>query len=153
MGTKRRRNRAIIVCAICLIVAVAIIATALKPSISQYEEDFGFSLNNVSVKTLDHFHHDDFRDSVTIYRASVSGDIDGSIFDPDKMSDGLLSEAEVMLKMAADQTKEKHNFSDLSSIDPDECKSTVLESANKETDERLCVIRYGSDEYLVIWVG
>ena len=63
---------------ICLAVMAIAISVFHKPSIAQYEDDFGFSLENISVKALGYYHHDDFRDSLTLYRVSVTGDIEGS---------------------------------------------------------------------------
>ena len=77
--------RKIIILIICLTVITIVIVTIHKPSIKKYENDFGFSIENVDVNTLDYFHHDDFRDSLSLYRLAVSGDTDGSIFDVDKM--------------------------------------------------------------------
>ena len=138
---------------ICLIVIVAIVIVWNKPSISQYEDSFGFSLENTKVKVIDFYHHDDFRDSLTLYRVVVSGETDGSVFDLNKMSDGLSLLAESMLKMAVDSTSENDDFTDLAPIDKDNCKSTVLRSVNG-SDANLCVINNGiKDQFIVIWVG
>ncbi len=56
---------------ICFIVIVAIVIVWNKPSISQYEDSFGFSLGNTEVKVIDYYHHSDFRDSISIYRIDV----------------------------------------------------------------------------------
>ena len=73
MGKRRGTKRIIIVIVICLAVAALAITVLHKPSIAQYEDDFGFSLEKISVKTIDHYHHEDFRDSLAIYRVSVTG--------------------------------------------------------------------------------
>ena len=138
---------------ICLIVIVAIVIVWNKPSISQYEDSFGFSLENTKVKVIDFYHHDDFRDSLTLYRVVVSGETDGSVFDLNKMSDGLSLLAESMLKMAVDSTSENDDFTDFAPIDKDNCKSTVLRSVNG-SDANLCVFNNGiKDQFIVIWVG
>ena len=152
MGNKRRTKRTIIVIVICLAVAALAIIVLHKPSIAQYEDDFDFSLEKISVKTLDHYHHDDFRDSLTIYRVSVTGDIEGSIFDKSKMSEGLSEDAEVLLGEAAELTEGKGGFEDLGTIDQHSLRSMELEAVN--TDARLYIIYYGEDnDYLVIWNG
>lgn len=61
MGNTRRKKGIIIICVICLAVMAIAISVFHKPSIAQYEDDFGFSLENISVKTLGYHHHDDFR--------------------------------------------------------------------------------------------
>ena len=142
-----------IIILICIIVILVIFAFPHKPPVAQFEDDFGFSLGDLSIKTIDYYHHDDFRDSLTIYRISVDGSTAGSIFDTDTMYDGLPEKAEGMLKDAAERTKGNSDFGDLSSIDPAGCRSTVL-SDIKGTDACLCIINYGKDdEFLLIWVG
>ena len=153
MGNKRRTKRTIIVIVICLAVAALAITVFHKPSITQYEDDFGFSLEKISVKTLDHYHHDDFRDSLTIYRVSVTGDIEGSIFDRNTMADGLSEDAEVLLNEAAELTEGKRGFEDLETMDPHSLKLMEFEAVNN-TDAQLYIIYYGEDnDYLVIWNG
>ena len=153
MGKRRGTKGIIIVIVICLAVAALAITVLHKPSIAQYEDDFDFSLEKISVKTLDHYHHDDFRDSLTIYRVSVTGDIEGSIFDRNKMADGLSEDAEVLLGEAAELTEGKGGFEDLGTMDPHSLRSMELEAVNN-TDARLYIIYYGEDnDYLVIWNG
>jgi hypothetical protein len=153
MGNKRRTKRTIIVIVICLAVAALAITVFHKPSIAQYEDDFGFSLEKISVKTLDHYHHDDFRDSLTIYRVSVTGDIEGSIFDRNKMADGLSESAKVLLGEAAELTEGKQGFEDLRTMGLHGLRSMELEAVNN-TDAQLYIIYYGEDnDYLVIWNG
>ena len=153
MGNRRRKKRIIIVIVICLAVAALAINVLHKPSIAQYEDDFGFSLKKISVKTLDHYHHDDFRDSITIYRVSVTGDIEGSIFDKSRMEEGLSEDAEVLLGEAAELTEGKQGFEDLGEMDPHSLRSIELEAVNN-TDAQLYIIYYGEDnDYLVIWNG
>ena len=153
MGKNRRTKRIIIICAMCLVIAAIAIAYFCKPSIEQYEDDFGFSLEKISVKTLDHYHHDDFRDSLTIYRVSVTGDIEGSIFDRNEMADGLSEDAEVLLNEAAELTEGKRGFEDLETMDPHSLKLMEFEAVNN-TDAQLYIIYYGEgNDYLVIWNG
>ena len=153
MGNRRGTKRTIIAIVICLAVAALAITFLHKPSIAQYEDDFGFSLEKISVKTLDHYHHDDFRDSLTIYRVSVTGDIEGSIFDRNKMADGLSESAEVLLGEAAELTEGKRGFEDLGTMDPHSLRSIELEAVNN-TDAQLYIIYYGEgNDYLVIWNG
>ena len=153
MGNRRRTKRTIIVIVICLAVAALTITVLHKPSITQYEDDFGLSLEKISVKTLDHYHHDDFRDSITIYRVSVTGDIEGSIFDRNKMADGLSESAKVLLGEAAELTEDKQGFEDLVEMDPHSLRSIELEAVNN-TDAQLYIIYYGEgNDYLVIWNG
>ena len=153
MGKRRGTKRTIIAIVICLAVAALAITVFHKPSIAQYEDDFDFSLEKISVKTLDHYHHDDFRDSLTIYRVSVTGNIEGSIFDRNKMADGLSEDAEVLLGEAAELTEDKQGFEDLVEMDPHSLRSIELEAVNN-TDARLYIIYYGEDnDYLVIWNG
>ena len=152
MGKRRGAKRIIIVIVICLVLAAIAITVFNKPSIAQYEDDFDFSLEKISVKTLDHYHHDDFRDSLTIYRVSITGDIEGSIFDKSKMSEGLSEDAEVLLGEAAELTEGKGGFEDLGTIDQHSLRSMELEAVNM--DARLYIIYYGEDnDYLVIWNG
>ena len=152
MGNKRRTKRIIIVIVICIAGAALAITFLHKPSIAQYEDDFGFSLGKISVKTLDHYHHDDFRDSLTIYRVSVIGDIEGSFFDRNRMADGLSESAKVLLGEAAELTEGKQGFEDLVEMDPHSLRSIELEAVN--TDASLYIIYYGEDnDYLVIWNG
>lgn len=151
MGNTRRK-RIVIICAICLVIAA--IAYFCKPSVAQYKDDFGFSLENINVKTLDYYHHDDFRDSLTIYRVSVTGDVEGSIFDRNKMTDGLSENSEVLLGELAELTEGKRDFEDLRSIDLSVCKSIELEDIKNETDACLYIIYYGAgNNYFVIWNG
>ena len=153
MGNKRRTKRTIIIIVICLAVATLAITVLHKPSIAQYEDDFGFSLEIISAKTLDHYHHDDFRDSLTIYRVNITGNIEGSIFDKNKMAEGLSEDAEVLLGEAAELTEGKQGFEDLREMDPHSLKSMELEAVNN-TDAQLYIIYYGEDNhYLVIWNG
>ena len=152
MGKRRGAKRIIIVIVICLVLAAIAITVFNKPSIAQYEDDFDFSLEKISVKTLDHYHHDDFRDSLTIYRVSVTGDIEGSIFDRNTMADGLSEDAEVLLGEAAELTEGKRGFEDLGTMNPHSLRSIELEAVN--TDASLYIIYYGEDnDYLVIWNG
>ena len=154
MGKRRGTKRTIIVIVICLAVAALAITVFHKPSITQYEDDFGLSLEEISVKTLDHYHHDDFRDSITIYRVSVTGDIEGSIFDRNKMADGLSESAKVLLGEAAELTEGKRDFEDLRSIDLSGCMSIELEDINNKTDACLYIISYGADDqFFAIWNG
>lgn len=133
---------------------IGAIAYFCKPSVAQYKDDFGFSLENISVKTLDYYHHDDFRDSLTLYRVSVTGDVEGSIFDRNKMADGLSEEIELLLNDAADLTKGKRGFEDLRSIDLSVCRSIELKDTSNNTDACLYIITYGSeDQFIVIWNG
>ena len=152
MGKRRGAKRIIIVIVICLVLAAIAITVFNKPSIAQYEDDFDFSLEKISVKTLDHYHHDDFRDSLTIYRVSITGDIEGSIFDRNTMADGLSEDAEVLLGEAVELTEGKQGFEDLGTMDPHSLRSIELEAVN--TDASLYIIYYGEDnDYLVIWNG
>ena len=152
MGKRRGKKRIIIVIVICLAVAALAITVFHKPSITQYEDDFGFSLGKISAKTLDHYHHDDFRDSLTIYRVNVTGNIEGSIFDRNTMADGLSESAKVLLGEAAELTEGKRGFEDLGTMDPHSLRSIELEAVN--TDAQLYIIYYGEDnDYLVIWNG
>lgn len=154
MGKNRRTKRVIIICAMCLVIVAIAIAYFCKPSIAQYEDDFGFSLENISVKTLDYYHHDDFRDSLTLYRVRVTGDVEGSIFDNNNMTNGLSEEALALLSEAAELTKRTRDFKDLRSIDLSGCKSTELEDIKNKTDACLYIIYYGEDNsYFVIWNG
>ena len=133
---------------------IAAIAYFCKPSVTQYKDDFGFSLENISVKTLDYYHHDDFRSSLTLYRVSVTGDVEGSIFDKSKMTNGLSEDALALLNEAAELTEGKRDFEDLRSIDLSVCKSIELEDIKNETDACLYIIYYGAgNNYFVIWNG
>ena len=133
---------------------IAAIAYFCKPSVTQYKDDFGFSLENISVKTLDYYHHDDFRDSLTLYRVSVTGDVEGSIFDKSKMTNGLSEDALALLNEAAELTEGKRDFEDLRSIDLSVCKSIELEDIKNETDACLYIIYYGADDqFFAIWNG
>lgn len=134
MGKRRGTKRIIIVIVICLAVAAIAIIVSQKPSVAQYEDDFGFSLENINVKTLDYYHHDDFRDSLTIYRVSVTGDVEGSIFDRNKMAEGLSESAKLLLNEAAELTEGKRDFEDLKSIDLSGCRSIELEDIKNKTD-------------------
>ena len=154
MGKDRRAKRIISVIVICVAVAAIAIIVSQKPSVAQYEDDFGFSLENINVKTLDYYHHDDFRDSLTIYRVSVTGDVEGSIFDRNKMTDGLSENSEVLLGELAELTEGKRDLEDLRSIDLSVCKSIELEDIKNETDACLYIIYYGAgNNYFVIWNG
>ena len=154
MGKDRRAKRIIIICAICLVIAAIAIAYFCKPSIEQYEDDFGFSLENISVKTMDYYHHGDFRDSLTLYRVSVTGGVEGSIFDKSKMTNGLSENALALLNEAAELTEGKRDFEDLRSIDLSGCMSIELEDINNKTDACLYIISYGADdEFFAIWNG
>ena len=151
MGNTRRK-RLVIICAICLVIAA--IAYFCKPSVTQYKDDFGFSLENISVKTLDYYHHDDFRSSLTLYRVSVTGDVEGSIFDKSKMTNGLSEDALALSNEAAELTEGKRDFEDLRSIDLSGCMSIELEDIKNETDACLYIIYYGAgNNYFVIWNG
>ena len=151
MGNTRRK-RLVIICAICLVIAA--IAYFCKPSVAQYKDDFGFSLEKISVKTLDYYHHDDFRDSLTLYRVSVTGDVEGSIFDKSKMTNGLSEDALALLNEAAELTEGKRDFEDLRSIDLSGCMSIELEDINNKTDACLYIISYGADDqFFAIWNG
>ena len=151
MGNTRRK-RIVIICAICLVIAA--IAYFCKPSVAQYKDDFGFSLEKISVKTLDYYHHDDFRDSLTLYRVSVTGDVEGSIFDKSKMTNGLSEDALALLNEAAELTEGKRDFEDLRSIDLSGCMSIELEDINNKTDACLYIISYGADDqFFAIWNG
>ena len=151
MGNTRRK-RIVIICAICLVIAA--IAYFCKPSVAQYKDDFGFSLEKISVKTLDYYHHDDFRDSLTLYRVSVTGDVEGSIFDKSKMTNGLSEDALALLNEAAELTEGKRDFEDLRSIDLSGCMSIELEDINNKTDACLYIISYGADnQFFAIWNG
>ena len=133
---------------------IAAIAYFCKPSVTQYKDDFGFSLEKISVKTLDYYHHDDFRDSLTLYRVSVTGDVEGSIFDKSKMTNGLSEDALALLNEAAELTEGKRDFEDLRSIDLSGCMSIELEDINNKTDACLHIIYYGEDDqFFVIWNG
>ena len=137
-----------------MVIAAISIAYFCKPSVAQYEDDFGFSLENISVKTLDYYHHDDFRDSLTLYRVSVTGDVEGSIFDKNKMADGLSEDALALLNEAAELTEGRRDFEDLRSIDLSGCMSIELEDIKNETDACLYIIYYGAgNNYFVIWNG
>lgn len=154
MGKRRGTKRIIIVIVICLAVAAIAIIVSQKPSVAQYEDDFGFSLENINVKTLDYYHHDDFRDSLTIYRVSVTGDVEGSIFDRNKMAEGLSESAKLLLNEAAKLTEGKRDFEDLKSIDLSGCRSIELEDIKNKTDACLFIIYYGADDqFFVIWNG
>ena len=147
-----RIKRVLIILISCIAIAGLLVVVHI-PSLSHYEKDFGFALDNISVKILDYYHHDDFRDSLTIYRVVVNGETDGSVFDTNIMSDGLSQPAESMLKMAIESTSGKDDFKDLASIDTDNCKSNLLDSVNG-SDASLCIINYGTtDQFIVIWVG
>ena len=142
----------IVILILCLTVIVAIVMVWDKPSISQYEDSFGFSLGNTKVRVIDYYHHPDFRDSISIYRVSVTENTDGNIFDDNLMIAGLSSEAEIMLDMAI-EVSGNNNFDDLILINKGNCRSTVLKE-KKDGDAELCIIDYGIDsQYLVIWVG
>ena len=133
---------------------IAAIAYFCKPSVAQYKDDFGFSLEKISVKTLDYYHHDDFRDSLTLYRVSVTGDVEGSIFDKSKMTNGLSEDALALLNEAAELTEGKRDFEDLRSIDLSGCMSIELEDINNKTDACLYIISYGADDqFFAIWNG
>ena len=154
MGKDRRAKRIISVIVICVAVAAIAIIVSQKPSVAQYEDDFGFSLENINVKTLDYYHHDDFRDSLTIYRVSVTGDVEGSIFDKSKMTNGLSEDALALLNEAAELTMGKRDFEDLRSIDLSGCMSIELEDINNKTDACLYIISYGADnQFFAIWNG
>jgi len=154
MGNRRGTKRIIIVIVICVAVATLAITVLHKPSVAQYKDGFGFSLENISVKTLDYYHHDDFRDSLTLYRVSVTGDVEGSIFDNNKMTNGLSESAKILLKDAAELTTAKHDFEDLRSIDLSSCRSIELEDIKNKTDACLYIIYYGADDrFFVIWNG
>lgn len=147
MDLKRR-----ILLIICLIVIVAIVIVWNKPSISQYEDSFGFSLGDTEVKVIDYYHHSDFRDSISIYRIDVIDNSEINIFDENTMIIGLSSEAETLLDMALETSSNSSRFEDLDSINRDDCRLTVLKEKNG--DAELCIINYSvNNQYLVIWVG
>lgn len=137
---------------VCLIILFAATAILNKPTISQYEGDFGFSLKNIDVRITDHYHKSHFRDSVALYRVSVKGDTTGTIFDSENMSDGLSPETETMFDMAIESAKDDKKFADLISINKEKCKSIILKEESGSA--KFCVIDYGAeDQFLVIWVG
>lgn len=146
------KQRKMIILVICLVITIALVVIQ-KPSIKKYENDFGFSIENVDVKTIDYFHHDDFRDSLSIYRLAVSGDIDGSIFEVDKMNKGLSSEAKDMYSYAIESTCNQKNFKDLATVDLYTFKSIVLNS-KEGSDARFCILyNETTSSYFAIWVG
>lgn len=146
------KKRKIIILVICFVITIALVAIH-KPSIKKYENDFGFSIENVDVKTIDYFHHDDFRDSLSLYRLAVSGDIDGSIFEVDKMNKGFSSEAKDMYSYAIESACNQRNFKDLVTINLYTFKSIVLKSI-EGSDARLCILYNEiTGSYFAIWVG
>ena len=78
----------------CILLCLVLTACGRKPSISKYQEDFGFSLKNLQTETVQYERLDAFQDPWTAYAVRLVGQIEGSDFDPADMTEGLSDRAE-----------------------------------------------------------
>ena len=62
-----------------------------KPSLRPYQRSFGFSTKGLKIKITDHYYEEAFQDPWSGYVARVSGKVEGSVFDPALMDEGLSS--------------------------------------------------------------
>ena len=60
-----------------------------QPSITGFQKDFGFSLNDIDVKIVDHYNEGAWQDPWAGYTCRISGATEGSVFDPATMDVGL----------------------------------------------------------------
>lgn len=151
----KRKYTIRILCILIIISALVILIKAIhKPSLSQYEEDFDFSLENIKVEILDYYRHTAFRDSFSIYDVKVIGDINDTVFDTSKMVQGIPESTEAVLKEAIELTKNNSGWRGLNSINSKYCKSLEIYDVNSGTDACLYIINSGRpDKFIVIWVG
>ena len=83
----------------CILLCLVLTACGRKPSISKYQEDFGFSLKNLQTETVQYERRDAFQDPWTAYAVRLVGQIEGSDFDPADMTEGLSDRAESTIQM------------------------------------------------------
>ena len=78
----------IVIAALC---AVALYIWVTQPSLRPYQRSFGFSTKGLKIKITDHYYEEAFQDPWSGYVARVSGKVEGSVFDPALMDEGLSS--------------------------------------------------------------
>lgn len=92
-GTMPHKDRENLRVGILLLALLAVLFGLFKwftrPSLSSYQSRFGFSLDGIKVRIVDHYHEDAWRDPWSCYAARISGSIEGSVFDPALMDEGL----------------------------------------------------------------
>lgn len=87
-----KKKRFLIVLSLLILVALGLFCTARalsRPSLSRYQDQFGFSLEGIQVDILDYQNYPAFQDSWSAYVVTAAGKTEGSIFDPSLMSEGL----------------------------------------------------------------
>ena len=89
-GTIPRKDRENLRVVILLLALLAVLFGLFKwftrPSLSSYPSRFGFSLDGIKVRIVDHYHEDAWQDPWSCYAARISGAIEGSVFDPARIS-------------------------------------------------------------------
>ena len=89
--TFKRRDwfRPVIALVVLLAVLFGLFKWFTRPSLSSFQNAFGFSLDGIKVKIVDHYNEGAWQDNWSAYICRISGATEGSVFDPALMYEGM----------------------------------------------------------------
>lgn len=148
----RRKTIIIIAVIILLAGAYAAVRIAARPSLKQYQSEFGFSLDGLRVKIESDYHDNAFQDPCAVYAAKIEGSVEGTVFDPSGMQEGLPDSIKDAIRHINGEAETAGKGKIINISSDAACRSIVLPGSAKDSRAKLDIIYDSTDDlYHIIW--
>ena len=139
----------------CALLCLVLTACGTKPSISKYQDEFGFSLENLQAETVRYERLDAFQDPWTAYAVKLSGEIESSDFDPADMTEGLTDRAESTIQGVNSDLKAEGKEAFFSIQKDGHYRTQTWTKKDQQSSYRFFIVVYDqdSDLYYCFWAG
>ena len=148
----RRKTIVIIAVIILLAGAYAAVRIAARPSLKQYQSEFGFSLDGLRVKIESDYHDNAFQDPCAVYAAKIEGSVEGTVFDPSGMQEGLPDSIKDAIRHINSEAETAGKGKIINISSDAACRSIILPGSAKDSRAKLDIIYDSTDDlYHIIW--
>ena len=148
----RRKTIIIIAVIILLAGAYAAVRIAARPSLKQYQSEFGFSLDGLRVKIESDYHDNAFQDPCAVYAAKIEGSVEGTVFDPSGMQEGLPDSIKDAIRHINSEAETAGKGKIINISSDAACRSIILPGSAKDSRAKLDIIYDSTDDlYHIIW--
>ena len=124
----------------------------IPPSIHPYQKQFGFSLDNIKTEITDHVKIEAFRDPSSAYIVKMSGDIQGSDFDPATMIKGVSASVTTIVNMVNADLKAEGK-QPLFTLEQDGDYYCRQYKSNTDSSTFTVIYDHKKQLYYMIWAG
>ena len=148
----RRKTIIIIAVIILLAGAYAAVRIAARPSLKQYQSEFGFSLDGLKIRIESDYHDNAFQDPCAVYTAKIDGNKEGTVFDPSGMQEGLPDSIKDAIRHINSEAETAGKGKIINISSDAACRSIVLPGSAKDSRAKLDIIYDSTDDlYHIIW--